>query len=192
MVDSSGNGNDGTATSNVTLVTGVSGQAYNFNPATGESYVTVPDSDSLDPGTQDISFSSWVNFQAIPDTDYNVVRKGLGRAAGGYYKMEIKSRLVNDVKVAKARCQFKDGTKTTSSLMAKPTLSLNTWYKLTCTKTASSIQIKVEGGGVNRTQTKSISLGSISNGSTLTIARNEDGDDQYGGFIDETTVTIGG
>jgi hypothetical protein len=187
MVDSSGNGNDGTATSDVTLTTGVAGQAYNFNPKNGDAHVTVPDSASLDPGTQDFSFSAWVNFQVAPESDYNVVRKGLGKTAGGYYKMEILTKLVNGVPTARARCQFKDSAKKTVALMKGPHLADGNWHRLTCTKQSARIRLTVDG----KTFNKSASLGSISNSSTLTVARNESGDDQYGGQMDEAFVNIG-
>jgi Concanavalin A-like lectin/glucanases superfamily len=188
MVDSSGNGNDGTASSDVTLAAGVSGEGYNFNPQNGAAKVEVPDSDSLDPGTQSISFSAWVNFTAVPDSDYNVIRKGLGTAAGGYYKMEIKRKVVNNVAIARARCQFKDSTKKTTALMKGPNLADGTWHKLTCVKESGRIRLVVDGKAFN----KSVTLGSISNGSKLTLALNEDGDDQYPGLMDEALVSIGG
>jgi hypothetical protein len=191
MTDTSGNGNHGTAQSTVTLTSGVNGNGYDFNPVNGASYVTVPDSDTLDPGTADISVTAHVRFTVVPETDYNVVRKGLGTAAGGYYKMEIKKKVKNDVAVAWARCQFKgvrpDGTKATTALMKGPNLADGAWHRIVCRKTATTIELAID----SKSYRKSSNIGSISNASTLTVARNEDGDDQYPGHMDEVSVNIG-
>lgn len=186
MIDSSANGNNGTLI-NVVAGEGTSGTAYNFDASASASYVNVPDSDTLDPGTADFSFTASVKFSIVPETDYNVIRKGLGPAAGGNYKMEIKRKLVNGVAIGRARCSFKDGAKKVSALWKGANLADGAWHTITCEKTAGLIRLIVDG----KSYTKSVILGSISNGSVLTLARNEDGDDQYGGFMDEVSVSIG-
>src|SRR5690242_18566839 len=89
MTDSSGNGNNGTATA-ITSVAGSSGKGYHFNGKT--SIVNVPDADSLDPGTANLRLTAHVRFTVAPSKsvgDYDLIRKGLAGTKGGDWKMEI-------------------------------------------------------------------------------------------------------
>src|SRR5215207_8241194 len=84
MLDSSGNNNTGTPVDVLR-----DGFGYVFNGST--SYVTVPDSDSLDPQENDITLSASVKVTDAPmdDDSYDIVRKGLSSTPGGDYKIDI-------------------------------------------------------------------------------------------------------
>ena len=63
MTDSSAYGNDGKTTA-ITSVAGSSGKGYHFNGKT--SIVTVPDANSLDPGTATMRLTVHVRFTVPP------------------------------------------------------------------------------------------------------------------------------
>ena len=94
MQDSSGNNNDGSLTNVITgKPTCHAGLCYSFQGT--PSVAVVPHSDTLNPGTSDITLSEWINTGKIPPPevgDYDMIRKGLGSATGGDYKMEVKPR----------------------------------------------------------------------------------------------------
>src|SRR5215207_10025949 len=100
MIDSSGNNNNGDPTD-----VRQRGSSYVFNGST--SYVTVPDSDSLDPQENDITLRARVKVTDAPmdEDSYDIVRKGLAGRPGGDYKMEIKRAA--DPTVGKLHCLFK-------------------------------------------------------------------------------------
>jgi hypothetical protein len=154
-----------------------SGTDYTFD-SLGE-YVRVPDAPSLDPGSQDISFTAVVNISQSPVTDFNVFRKGPGRSQ--HYKMEIKKTASGN----KARCAFRgsNGVAAVQRFNIQP----GTWYTITCTKTTNSISVQVG----SRTRTKAATLGSIDNDSPVMLAQNEDGDDQLLGRMNMLKISIG-
>jgi hypothetical protein len=86
MVDSSGHHNNG-ALHNVTLGGGgFSGKAYSFNGTS--SYVSVPSSASLNPGSANITISFYLSTTSLPKSgDYDLVRKGAYPAQN--YKVEL-------------------------------------------------------------------------------------------------------
>jgi hypothetical protein len=183
MLDSSGNNNNGTTT-NITGVPGLVGNGYHFN---GNSLATVPSSDSLNPGSANITFTVPVKFTQPPSTavgDYDLIRKGLASTPGGDYKMEILPR--NNHTKAKAFCFFKDSAKTVGKLVNGPNLADGRWHTLSCTKTPTSVQLTVDG----TTYTQAALLGSISNSAPLTIGAKTGGGDWYSGDMDEVSVDI--
>src|SRR5688572_16985648 len=135
MIDSSGNNNNGTPT-NVDQT----GSRYVFNGST--SYVTVPDSDSLDPQEKDITLSAGVEVTDTPmdDDSYDIVRKGLVTTPGGDYKMEIK-RTANPA-VGKLHCLFK-GDGGTVDKEARHDIVDGEWHTLECIKTSTSVVARV-------------------------------------------------
>jgi RTX calcium-binding nonapeptide repeat (4 copies) len=161
MADSSGNGNDGT-TDNVTM-TGKTG--YVFDPAVS-SKVVVPDSPTLDPG--DDTFSYRVDVQSsvapAPDTDYDLLRKGIRSTAGGEYKLEI----VEAKGEGRAFCLVNDSRGSGASVRGTTNVTDGEVHRLTCTKTASGLTLQVDDLAP-RTETVPSGLGSISNGSALVI-----------------------
>src|SRR5215210_2221284 len=128
LVDSSGNNNNGTTTNITAAVPGFVGNGYHFN---GNSAATVPSSDSLNPGSANISFTVPVKFTQPPSTavgDYDLIRKGLASTPGGDYKMEILPR--NNRTKAKAFCFFKDSAQTVGKLVNGPNLADGVWHNL--------------------------------------------------------------
>src|SRR5215218_11066 len=184
MTDSSGNGNDGTTSAITRVSDGVSGSAYRFGAS---SYVTVPDSDILDPGTADISVTAHVRFAKGPDAatgDYDLIRKGISSTTGGEWKMEI---FPGGAYTSPAFCLFKDAAGKTASIRGTKNLAGGAWHTITCAKTATKISVTVDGV----TGTSTVSLGSISNNQAVSVGRKLGGGDQYVGDMDEVRVEIG-
>src|SRR3712207_2218920 len=142
MIDSSGNGNDGTPTDVVRT-----GSTYVFDGST--SHVVVPDDDSLDPAANDITITARVkvNGESLDDDSYNIVRKGLSTTAGGDYKMEIKWK--TDPTVGRLHCLFK-GSGGRVNREARVDVVDGEWHTLECSKTSESVVARVDG----RTYTK--------------------------------------
>jgi hypothetical protein len=184
MIDSLG-ANNGTQ-SNVTLgVPGLVGTAYGFNGV--NSVVVVPDSPSLNPGSSDFSFTLSVRFSIIPDTDYDLLRKGLSTTKGGDYKLEALSRQHGSI--AQANCLF-TGSSGTSHLVAGPDLSNGQWHTITCAKSTTTISLTIDG----QTYSKAASVGSITNSAPLTLGAKLKGTklrDRYVDAMDEVTFSIG-
>ena len=66
-VDSSGNGNDGTIRGRAVLgLPGHEGSGYSF--ASAGSWIEVPSTGSLNPGTSNFSDSAWVSFTEAPES----------------------------------------------------------------------------------------------------------------------------
>ena len=77
MVDFSGHGNTGTLHNVTAGVPGKVGTAYSFGGSKVQSYVEVPDSPTLNPGTAKINISVWFNTTSLPTSgDFDLVRKG--------------------------------------------------------------------------------------------------------------------
>ena len=181
LVDSSGN-NNGTTT-NITGVPGSVGNGYHFNGSS--SLATVPSSNSLNPGSANITLTLDAKFTQPPSTtvgDYDLVRKGLSSTSGGEYKMEILPRKNNTR--AKAFCLFMDSSKTVGKIVNGPNLADGRWHTLSCTKSSDSVQLRVDG----TTYTNSVHLGSISNSAPLTIGAKTGGGDWYNGDMDSVSV----
>ncbi len=159
MADSSGNGNDGAMYNVVSL-----GEGHVFDG--GTSKIVVPDSPSLNPGSQDFSFSVTVHTDAIPPAgeDYDLLRKGVSSTRGGEYKIEM----INVNGKAKALCLVKDSARHSSSIRGGGPLNLadNQPHTIKCKKTASSLSVQVDARPL---LTKAATLGSVNNTQSLTI-----------------------
>ncbi len=184
MADSSGNGNNGTiqyGTSNPqnpTLgVPGFTGTGYSFNGSNLGGYVQVPAAADLNPGSANLTLTAHVNFTTLPGVDYDIIRKGLSTTAGGDYKMEILSS-------GYAHCWFR-GSK---GLGITKAVALNNgaWHTIKCIKTATSIQLVVDG----TTKTAAATIGSIANASDVFVGA-KPGDDFYNGVLDEVSIAVG-
>jgi len=182
MTDSSGNGNNGKATSAVTLVAGFSGKGYHFSKG---GVVTVPDSNTLDPGTATIRITAHVRFTNPPGGDYDLIRKGLAGTKGGDWKMEI---LPTSGNPAPAYCLFQDANgKTAHVSSGSVSLANGAWHTIVCTKTSSSVTVTVDGTA----RSVSARLGSISNAQPIALGQKPGGGDQYIGDMDEVSISIG-
>jgi hypothetical protein len=181
MIDSSGNNNDGTPTDVVQT-----GMHYVFNGST--SHVAIPDNDSLDPGTKDITLKASVMVPNAPmdDDSYDVVRKGLSTTAGGDYKMEIKRTA--DPTIGRLHCLFK-GSGGRVNKVARGDIVDGEWHTLECIKTSNSVVARVDGG---KSYTKTGSAGSITNPTEVLVGakRTNPFDDVFDGSMDYVTIEI--
>jgi hypothetical protein len=187
MLDSSGNGNNGTPTDVVRT-----GSNYVFNGST--SRVPVPDADSLDPQADDITLTARVRVGVGEDTtthqmdddSYDVVRKGFVTTEGGDYKMEIKRTA--DPTVGKLHCFFR-GDQASVAKIARPDIVDGSWHTLECAKTGTSVTAKVDG----RSFTQTGSAGSIDNAINVMVgAKTVDPrpDDMFDGSMDYVSIDI--
>lgn len=181
MNDSSGLGNDGSISSGVTLDrAGASGRAYRFT--TG--HVTVPDDDSLDPGSATITLRASIKLlSSVPapteDDDFDIVRKGTSTSAGGYYKMEVTDR---------ALCAFRFGGVTHVVRSTATVKRDDAFHTYRCRKTASSISVTLDG----TTTSSPVGRGSISSSSPVIVgAKSTSGGDQTNAVVDEVSVSVG-
>ncbi|MDQ5828238.1 MAG: LamG domain-containing protein [Chloroflexota bacterium] len=180
MIDSSGNGNDGTPTDVVQT-----GSTYVFDGST--SHVVVPDDDSLDPAANDITITARVkvNGESLDDDSYDIVRKGLSTTAGGDYKMEIKR--TTDPTVGRLHCLFK-GSGGRVNRVARVDVVDGNWHTLECSKTSDSVVARVDG----RSYTKTGSAGSISSSTNVMVGakRATPFDDVFDGSMDFVSIDI--
>jgi hypothetical protein len=180
LIDTSGNGNNGTPEGGVTG----NGSAYTFDGRTGR--VVVPDSPTLNPGTADFSYTvTFTTGLPAAGTDYDLLRKGVAATTGGEFKVEV----LNINGVAKAFCLVKDLNKHVGSIRAgKTTLADGKSHTVTCAKTTTGVTITVDSLAPV-TKTVSGGLGSVSNGSALTIgAKAGSGGDWFAGSVLEATL----
>jgi len=176
MVDSAGN-NDGTIVNNVTLGApgdpAYSGTAYRF---TGGGWVTVP-SANLTPGSSDFEVSFSLNTTSVPPVpDYDLVRQGV--SGGPQYKIELQPN-------GQVSAGFR-GSARGGGIQAGPDLHNGQWHRITVKKTASNIQLTIDGA----TWTNNVVLGSISNTLPVVIGAHPPGD-KYVGRLDEVSIRIG-
>jgi hypothetical protein len=179
MVDSAGGDNNGT-TKNLSL----SGGGYLFNSRS--DIATAPDSATLDPGSATIKVTARVKFSSVPAVNgtFDIVRKGLSSTAGGEYKIEITRSSSGQ---AVASCTFKGSKNVAVHSVGTVNLAGSAFQTITCTKTATAVQ--VTAGGQTRTTTKAV--GSISNSSAVFVGGKGDGTDAFPGVIDFVKIQIG-
>jgi hypothetical protein len=185
MTDSapSGSTKDTGTLHNVTVgQPGSGGKAYRFN-GPSLSYVDVPSSADLNPGSGSFIFSVKVKFTVLPSStvgDYDLLRKGLSSTSGGDYKAEI-------VQSGKALCQWK-GSSANVQLTGGPVLNNGAWHTISCEKTSTSVTLRLDG---TVRASRSVKIGSISNSAHLLLgAKTTSGGDQYQGLLDEATITL--
>jgi hypothetical protein len=167
-------------------VPGFKGSAFRFDGT--RSYVDVPSSTSLNPGSAPITFEVHVRYTVTPPktstADYDVLRKGTASDSAQFYKLEIRPD-------NRAVCRFV-GSKTTKSgilIHTGPALNDGRWHTIRCAKAASSISLTVDG----RTFTRTGRVGSISNTGPLTLGAKPGSpfSDFYNGDLDEVSIRIG-
>jgi hypothetical protein len=180
MVDSAGS-HSGNLTNVETGVPGFQGSGYHFNGTS--SKVVVPSSGSFGIGNANFSFTVHVKFSKVPSKavgDYDLLRG----TPGGAYKLEIVARKSRTIGVA--NCFF-NGSGGKTVLTAGPDLADNAWHTLRCEKTASAVRLVVDG----QTFSKSVTIGSISNASPLSLGAKSGGGDWYDGLMDEVSISVG-
>jgi hypothetical protein len=177
MFDSVGTHN-GTLVSTQLGLPGFTGTAYGFN---GSSYVDVPSTDDLNPGSANITFTIHLKTSGTPPPppeDWDIFRKGLYTTGGAEWKMEFQQS-------GQASCGF-EGTGGYAELVAGPAINDGQWHTISCIKTSTAIQVVVDGQAFS----KAANVGSITNTTDVAIGARP-GSDWYQGQLDEASVQIG-
>ena len=177
MFDSVGSHN-GTLHSTQVGLPGFTGTAFGFNGSS--SYVSVPSSAGLNPGSANITFTIHLKTSGTPPpppADWDIFRKGL-YTSGAEYKMEFQQ-------TGQASCGF-EGTGGYAELVAGPKINDGQWHTISCVKTSTKIQVIVDG----QTFSKAATIGSIANTTNLAIGARP-GSDWYHGQLDEASIQIG-
>jgi hypothetical protein len=178
MFDSVGSHN-GTLHSTQVGLPGFTGTAFAFNGSS--SYVDVPSTADLNPGSADITFTIHLKTSGTPPpppADWDVFRKGLYTTGGAEWKMEFQQ-------TGQASCGF-EGTGGYAELAAGPAINDGQWHTISCVKTSTAIQVVVDGQAFS----KAASIGSIANTTDVAIGARP-GSDWYQGQLDEASVKIG-
>ena len=159
-------------------VAGMAGTAYGFNGSS--SYVSVPSSPSVAPGSSNMSFTVDLNTGSLPTSgDYDLFRRGA--YPGDFYKLEL-------LQSGQAWCQFRGDANggTSKGISGGPALNDNQWHTVTCAKTATQVMLTVDG----TTYTATKNVGSITDTDPLIIGAHP-GSDYYNGTLDEASISIG-
>jgi hypothetical protein len=161
------------------LLPGVSGSAFGFNGSS--SYVDVPSTADLNPGSANITFTIHLQTTGTPPpapADWDLFRKGLYTSGGAEYKMEFQQ-------TGQASCGF-EGTGGYAELIAGPAINDGQWHTISCVKTSTAIQVVVDG----QVFSKAANVGSIANNTDVIIG-GRPGSDWYKGQLDEASIQIG-
>jgi Concanavalin A-like lectin/glucanases superfamily len=181
MPDASGNGNDGVLSSVTLGLPGVVGMAYGFNGTS--SIVTVPSSDTLNPGAHDVYLSIWLQLPiGLPEGDYNVLQKGVSVTPGGFYKIE----LTGENSVGNPVCVF-HGSRGEARVVAPNTIADGLWHRVSCVKTANDVSVYIDDVPVASTD---VHVGSIANDEPLTIGAKPTHDDWFLGHADGAAIFV--
>jgi hypothetical protein len=165
----------GTLNSVAVGVPGFTGTAYGFS----HGFVSVPNAAALNPGSTNITITIHLKATAVPATpDWDLIRKGLFTSVGGEYKVEYQP-------TGQASCGFV-GSTGSSEIIDGPALNDGAWHSVACTKTATSIQLTVDGQSFS----KAGAVGSISNTADMAIGARP-GSEFFQGSLDEASVRLG-
>jgi uncharacterized membrane protein len=183
--DASGHCNNGTAHS-VTWKNG----AYSFNGTS--SYISVPASATLNPGTSNYSYAVTMSLPKgyTYAHDLSLVRRGASKLSGAYYKMElVYNKSTGNTHL---ECAMRDQNGVTGYVSTSASgLNDGAWHTLKCTKTASSISL-TKGGS---TYTKSVRLGNLSTTRQLNFGAEQVTAtsfwEHFPGLMDDITITKG-
>jgi hypothetical protein len=178
MLDSAGS-HTGSLHSVQLGLAGSSGLAYGFNGSS--SYASVPTVSDLNPSGSDVTVTIHLNTSGTPPpppADWDLIRKGLYTTVGGEFKMEFQQ-------TGKASCGF-NGSSGYAELTAGPAINDGQWHTIQCGKTASAIELTVDG----KSFSQSAAVGSIANTDDVVIGARP-GSDWYSGGLDEASIQIG-
>jgi hypothetical protein len=182
LVDSSGNGLNGTIGTEVVL----NGSVHTFGflkpntPPAHPQHIDMVNSAALNPGTRDYS----ITFRAQWTEPFgNILQKGQAGAPGGYFKFQAPKGLV--------QCLFR-GSAGNAGVSSKRALNDGQWHVITCTRTATALSMTVDGVV---TMTLMHATGNISNTVPLTIGGKSNCDqvkitcDYFAGHIDYVQIS---
>ena len=155
---------------------GFAGLAYGF---TGSSTVLVPSAADLNAGAKTLTVTIHLKATSVPATpDWDLIRKGVFTTAGGEFKVEYQPS-------GQGTCGFNTSTNY-AELTAGPALNDGQWHTVQCVKTATNIQLIVDGAKF----TKTASLGTISNTVQVAVGSHP-GAEFFRGSLDEASIQIG-
>jgi hypothetical protein len=184
MFDSSGNNNNGTLNGPVQVgVPGPVGHgtAYSFS---GKSDVDVPHSPTLVAGSANIDISFWLSTTNLPAKgDYDLVR--MGDYPAQEYKVEL-------LKSNQIECTY-HGSSSSNNATGGADLNDGHWHYVQCIKTATAIQVWIDGVLAHST---SAVIGSVSPPTDVNIGAHGNpgsaaGYDWYQGNLDDVSITFG-
>src|SRR5829696_8062918 len=165
MVDSSGNGLNGTIGTHVQTGVALSGggTGYRFPyvkpntpPADPEHLVTVPNNSRLNPGTGNFA----VEFRMRTTHSFgNVIQKGQAGSKGGYWKFQQPS--------GKISCLFRGSLGSSTASSGTVRVNDGAWHTVRCERTTSSVVMRVDGVVTVRNFN---ATGTIANTKRLSIA----------------------
>jgi hypothetical protein len=157
LVDSSGHGINGTIGSEVVKGGGV--HTFNYlkpnTPPAHPGHLDTVNSSKLNPGTRDFSITIRAKWT---EPFGNMIQKGQSGTAGGYFKWQAPKGIV--------QCLFR-GSSGNAGVSSKTALNNGAWHVITCTRTATQVQMIVDG---KVTATLKHATGNISNSKPLSIA----------------------
>jgi PKD repeat protein len=147
MLDSSGNGVNGTVGADVqTGATFAGATGYRFPtisptnpPARPEHLVRVPSNTRLNPDAGDYSVT--IRYRTTRSFG-NIAQKGQNATAGGYWKFEQPNGIVT--------CLFKGGNGQQRAASSKAALNDGQWHTVTCERTSASVTMYVDGVRTSR------------------------------------------
>lgn len=191
LVDSSGNGLNGTIGSEVhpgVVFDGSTAHRYDFlapdtPPAHPEHLDSVPDSSILDAGTQDYAVT--VRYRTTRKFG-NLIQKGQNKSTGGYFKIELPGGFVT--------CLFKGSRGEQRAVKSPTAINDGTFHTIRCERLSTAVSLYIDGVRVARLAG---STGSISNIKNLSIAGKTDCDqievtcDYFVGDIDYVRIEKG-
>jgi hypothetical protein len=179
--DSSGHHNDGVILGEpVRGVPGHRGTAYAFSEP--GSFVSVPGAPSLNPGQDDFMYAAWVRLGRAPGAGhtFDILRKGLSYTSTGMYKVEV-------VEGGRARCTAKDTERRTARITSvRADLADQEWHRIGCARIGGWWVVVVD----DVTHAKRVSLGSVTNGSQLSIGSKYGEEDFPRGSIDDVVLFV--
>ncbi len=185
-VDSSGNGNNGTANAGATIVTGVPanaagtgkpvsnlGNARDFNDAAAGK-ITIPNNSSLQFATGKVVLSAWINYDARLRADSWIAGKGTFSTAANGPSLFLQS----DGKI-----RFALGQAASHYVRSGGTTVTNTWYHVAGTYDGLTMKVYING---NLSGSKSLSGNNLSNNEPFEIGGSGPGATySFNGRIDE-------
>ena len=181
--DSSGLHHDGVNQGRPVLgLAGHRGTSYSFDRR--GSWVEVPSTPELNPGTSRFSLSAWVRFSTEPrgHRTFDIVRKGLSFTRTGEYKMEI-------IRGGVVRCTAKDvdGDRVRISGAGRPVTD-GRWHRIGCSRTATTWTVHVDRWA----RSEKDLLGDVSNNIPLSLGSKYGLEDMPEGRLDEVRLRIAG
>lgn len=189
--DSSGNGRNGAIGSEVTpgvLYAGATGHRFATHLPTEQAYVPghvnlVPASTDFNPDAGDFSFT--VRYRTTYSFG-NIMQKGQGATAGGYWKFEAPG--------GRPKCLFRGADGSSRTGYTDTPIADGQWHTVTCNRTSTYVEMYVDGV---RTSRLTGPTGSIANNWQLSMGGKSSCDgvnvtcDYFAGDIDYVRIVKG-